>query len=89
MMVLEKNKNRPEIEYPTDWHYKIIGDNVDEMLNTINEISELYNSELTPSSISKKGNYVSLNLTVLVENEIIRNEIYTRLVSNPSVKIVF
>ena len=88
-MIQTKNKNRPEIEYPTDWHYKIIGDNVDRMLATINEISELYNSDLTPSNISRKGKYVSLNLTVLVENEIVRNNIYARLQSNPSIKIVF
>ncbi|NOX18620.1 MAG: DUF493 domain-containing protein [Chlorobi bacterium] len=88
-MISEKEKKRLEIEYPTDWRYKIIGDDFDRMLLTINEIVDQYNSGLAPSNISRKGNYISLNLTVLVENEIVRNEIYEQLMSNPSIKIVF
>jgi uncharacterized protein len=87
-MILDPNK-RPEIEYPCEWSYKIIGSNIDEMLTAIeNAVLDLKHS-ITPSNISKKGNYFSLNLTVDVPNEVVRDIIYQKLDGSDSVKIVF
>jgi len=86
---MTKKKEKPLIEYPTEWRYKIIGENLESMLYTIDDTIEGLESDLTPSNISKKGKYYSLNLVVTVESEEDRDNIYRELVSNPNIKMVF
>ena len=45
--------------------------------------------DVTSSNISKNGNYYSLNLTLTVPNEVVRDLIYQKLDSSDSIKIVF
>jgi uncharacterized protein len=87
-MVLDSNK-RPEINYPCEWSYKIIGNNIDKILEAIESAVSGLNYDVTPSNISKNGNYYSLNLTLTVPNEVVRDLIYQKLDSSDSIKIVF
>jgi len=80
--------NRPEITYPTKWEYKIIGSNVDEMVNAVESIVVDLEYDLTPSNISKKGKYFSLNVLVLVPSENIRDKIFQELTKHPAIKFV-
>ncbi|MCC6255602.1 MAG: DUF493 family protein, partial [Ignavibacteriaceae bacterium] len=34
-MILDSNSKKPNIDYPCDWHYKVIGTDIDEMLKVI------------------------------------------------------
>lgn len=88
-MILDENSKRPEIEYPCNWDYKIIGTDVSEMVKVIEETVGDLTYEITPSNISKKGNYFSLNLTVFVPSEIVRDIIFQKLSASAFVKIVF
>jgi hypothetical protein len=87
-MNLDSDK-RPEIIYPCQWSYKIIGNNIDKMIEAIESAVSGLNYDVTPSNISKKGNYYSLNLTLTVPNKVVRDLIYQKLDSSDSVKIVF
>ena len=87
-MILDSN-NRPEITYPCEWSYKIIGNNIDKILEAIENAVSGLKYDVTPSNISKNGNYYSLNLKLIVPNEVVRDLIYQKLDSNDSVKIVF
>ncbi len=88
-MILDENSKRPEIEYPCNWDYKIIGTDVSEMIKVIEEAVGDLTYDLSPSNISKKGNYFSLNLTVYVPSEIVRDLIFRKVSSSAFVKIVF
>jgi putative lipoic acid-binding regulatory protein len=87
-MMINPNGERPKIEYPTKWDYKVIGENIKSLIHAIEEIVDGYDYDLTPSNISKGGKYYSLNLQVLVDSEIIRDLIFQKLDENPSVKMV-
>lgn len=87
-MLLDENSKRPEIEYPCNWDYKIIGTDVSEMIKIIEEAVGDLSYEISPSNISKKGNYFSLNLTVSVPSEIVRDIIFQKISSSSFVKIV-
>lgn len=88
-MILDESSKRPEIEYPCNWDYKIIGTDVSEMIKVIEEAVGDLTYDLSPSNISKKGNYFSLNLTVYVPSEIVRDLIFQKVSSSAFVKIVF
>ena len=87
-MILDPNQ-RPEITYPCEWSYKIIGNNIDKILEAIEIAASGLKYDVTPSNISKNGNYYSLNLTLTVPNEVVRDLIYQKLDSSDSIKIVF
>ena len=86
-MTFDEGK-RPEIEYPCEWAYKIIGTNIEKILEAIEIAVSDMKYDITPSNISKKGKYFSLNLLVTVPNETIRDIIYQKLNSSDSIKIV-
>jgi uncharacterized protein len=86
--MFDPNK-RPEIEYPCEWSYKIIGNNIEKMLEAIENAASGLTYDVTPSNISNKGNYYSLNLTLTVPNEVVRDLIYEKLNGSESIKIVF
>ncbi|MGQ9820178.1 MAG: HP0495 family protein [Candidatus Kapaibacteriales bacterium] len=87
-MILDENSKRPKIEYPCNWDYKIIGTDVSEMIKIIEEAVGDLSYEISPSNISRKGNYFSLNLTVFVPSEIVRDIIFQKVSSSAFVKIV-
>lgn len=85
---MDLDGKKPEIKYPTSWEYKIIGSNVDEMIKAVESIVADYEYDITPSNISKKANYFSLNVTVVVPTEFIRDKIFQSLTENAAVKFV-
>jgi len=87
-MILDSNSKKPNIEYPCDWEYKVIGTDVDEMIKAIELITEGMDYKISPSNVSSKGNYFSLNLTVFVPSEVIRDIIFVKLEASEFVKMV-
>lgn len=87
-MILGSNGKKPDIEYPCEWNYKVIGTDVDEMIKAIELAVEGMNYEINSSNVSSKGNYFSLNLKVLVPSEIIRDIIFSKLNNSIFIKIV-
>ena len=85
---MDLEKNRPEIDYPTKWEYKIIGTNVDEMISVVESIVVDFDYEITPSNISLKAKYFRLNVTVVVPSEIIRDKIFQSFTDHPAIKFV-
>jgi putative lipoic acid-binding regulatory protein len=88
MILDSNNKQRPEIEYPCKWSFKVIGNDVDKILEAIEEASGGLKYDVTPSNISRNGNYFSLNFKVEVPSEIVRDLIYQKLGSNSNIKII-
>ena len=87
-MILDSNSKKPNIEYPCDWQYKIIGTDTDEMIKAIELAVEGLDYKITSSNISSKGNYFSLNLKVFVTSEVIRDIIFAKLKDNDFIKMV-
>ena len=85
---MDLENKKPEINYPTKWEYKIIGSNVDEMISVVESIVKDLDYEITPSTISLKAKYFSLNVSVVVPSEIIRDKIFQSLTDHPAIKFV-
>ena len=87
-MVFNPENKKPQINYPCKWPYKIIGDSVEEMISAVEEAVVDLEYDLTPSNISKKGKYFSLNISVDVPSEIMRDLIFQKLSKHPAIKFV-
>jgi uncharacterized protein len=87
-MILDSNSRKPEIDYPCQWEYKVIGKNVDQMLAAIENAASGLEYSVTPSNVSKNGNYFSLNFSLEVPNEVVRNIVYKKLGENEDVIMV-
>lgn len=88
-MIFDSNSKKPNIDYPCDWNYKIIGTDMDEMIKAIEGAVIRMKYEIKSSNVSSNGNYFSLNLKVLVISEVIRDIIFAKLEASKSVKILF
>ena len=82
------NGKKPEIEYPIKWDYKIIGADVDEMLSAVEDSIKGLEYEVSPSNVSTNEKYFSLNISVIVPSEIVRDLIFQNLAKHPAIKIV-
>jgi uncharacterized protein len=87
-MILDSNSERPELKYPCEWIYKVIGKNIDKLIAAIESASLDLDYEVTPSNISKYENYFSLNFKVMVPSEAARDLIYQKLKDNNDVIMV-
>ena len=73
---MDLNKKRPDIDYPTEWQYKIIGSDVDEMLSAVEESIIGLDYQVVPSNVSSNEKYFSLNISLIVPSEIVRDIIF-------------
>jgi putative lipoic acid-binding regulatory protein len=85
---LNLNEQKPDIEYPTRWQYKIIGSDVEEMLSAVAESIKGLDYEVSPSNVSKNEKYFSLNVSLIVPSEVVRDIIFQNLAKHPAIKIV-
>lgn len=87
-MVFNPENKKPQIDYPCKWPYKIIGDSIEKMISAVEEVVADLEYDLTPSNISRKGKYFSLNITVVVSSETMRDLIFQNLNKHPAIKYV-
>jgi uncharacterized protein len=87
-MVFNPENKKSQIEYPCKWPYKIIGDSIEEMISAVEEAVVDLKYDLTLSNISKKGKYFSLNISVDVPSEIMRDLIFQKLSKHSAIKFV-
>ena len=85
---MDLQNKKPEINYPTKWEYKIIGADIDEMISAVETIVKDFEYEIVPSNISKKANYFSMNVIVLVPTEEFRDKIFKELTEHQAIKFV-
>lgn len=87
-MIFNQENKKPQIHYPCKWSYKIIGLSVEEMIAAVEEIVINLDYELAPSNISRKAKYFSLNVTVVVPSETVRDIIFQNFSNHPAIKFV-
>jgi putative lipoic acid-binding regulatory protein len=84
-MDADANRKRPKIDYPTKWGYKIIGKDVDKLLRAVEESILGLEYEVKFSNVSRNEKYYSLNVTVLVPSEVVRDLVFQKLNDHPDV----
>jgi uncharacterized protein len=86
--ILNFDEETPKIEYPRKWVYKVIGMDFTRVQVAVSQV--LANKEyiFEESNMSSKGSYVSVRVELVVENEDIRNAIFSDLKDHDDIKMV-
>ena len=94
--MVDLNDQKPHIDYPCQWAFKIIGTDEDSMRAAVKDcLAESLNEgtgerpyELGFSRASSEGKYVSLVLDIEVQDEKERNALFKALGDRPEVRII-
>ncbi len=88
MILDDKTKQKPEINYPCKWGYKIIGKDKDALLTCINEIMGDKEHVKSPGNISKGGKFHTYNASCVVNSQEEREKLFNSFAEHDAVKIV-
>ncbi len=81
-------KDKPKINYPCAWTYKVIGADEKELRAAIATILGKKNLLISYSHASSGGKYLSLNAEIIVEDDESRLRHYQNLKNHAAVKVV-
>jgi len=91
-MVLDETcKTRPDIDYPTQWSYKLIGRDKEKLAACVKEIMQQEGNKAhtcTQGNVSKTGKFHSYNTHCEVEDEAQRNRIFKYFEDHDDVDMV-
>lgn len=83
---MEFGDQRPDIDYPCSWEFRVIGSGRDHLMVSIQAIVGNRAHKLVDGH--RKGKWLSLGLTMTVHDEAERNSIYVALKEITGVKMV-
>ena len=81
-------KQKPEIDYPCNWLYKVIGSDPDLVKKAITEIGGTNLTNMSYSHSSSSGKYHSFNAEIEVIDEQIRLAICQDFKNHPDIKFI-
>jgi len=79
---------KAEVEYPTEWRYKIIGEDENRLREAIDEVLDKKEYQLKHSNRSKTGKFISLQASLNVDSEEERDQIFLKLKNHTEIKVV-
>ena len=88
MILDNKTKERPDIDYPCQWGYKIIGRDKAKLEACIKEIMGEKSHTTKAGNASKTGKFHSYNASCTVEDEAERNRIFKAFENHDAVDMV-
>ena len=79
---------KPEIEYPCIWEYRIIGSDSEAITSAISDIMGNRDYSIKEGNKSKTGKYVSFNLETFVNDEEYRISLFHQLKEHSDITMV-
>jgi uncharacterized protein len=79
---------RPEITYPCQWEYRVIGGAEELVRRAIVEVIGEVEHTLNFANMSKGGKYLSFTLDLTVRDEAHRDTVCEQLLAHPAIKMV-
>jgi len=77
MKILDnQTPKRPNITYPTQWNYKLIGRDLDKLIYCVKDAMQDKKHTCTQGNTSRTGKFHSYNTSCIVENEEERNKLF-------------
>ncbi|NQV35294.1 MAG: DUF493 domain-containing protein [Phycisphaeraceae bacterium] len=80
--------NEPIIQYPREWSYRIIGSDEQALRQAASESLGSLAYRVTLSNQSRGKKYLSMNITLNVETQAMRDQIFSALKRHAAVKFL-
>ncbi|MCK5145846.1 DUF493 domain-containing protein [bacterium] len=80
--------SEPKIEYPCQWHYRVIGMEESLIREAVAHCIKEMDYTLKMANTSRTGKFISLNLEIVVGSEHMRNQIFITLRDHINIKMV-
>ena len=88
-MILDNNTTeKPQIEYPTNWGFKIIGRDKDKLKACIKEVMGDKEHLCSLGNTSRTGKFTTYNASCVVENEEERDRLFKCFQDHDDVEMV-
>jgi len=84
----DKTQEKPEINYPCEWGFKLIGTDQKKLEQCIGEIMGDRAHSCTKGNVSNKGKFLSMNTKCEVASEEERNALFKAFSDHDDVKMV-
>lgn len=84
----ETGSDKPIIEYPTTWEYKVIGEDPQRVAAAVASVIGDEPYEISPSHRSATGKYHSFNVEMIVRDESHRTSVFESIAAHPDVIMV-
>ena len=88
MILDDKTQERPTIEYPTNWGFKLIGRDKEALLSCIKEAMGEKEHLCSLGNTSRTGKFTTYNASCSVESEEERNKIFKYFETHDDVDMV-
>ncbi len=82
------NNQKPDLDYPCEWEYRVIGRREADLRGAISEVIQERTHTVALSNRSSGGKYTCLNVQMVVRDEEERVGIYHALRTHPATKLV-
>jgi len=84
----DKTKKKPKIEYPCNWGFKLIGRDRDKIKDAIKDIINDREYECRDGNISRSGKFVTVNTNCNVESQEDRDRIFKAFSEHKNIDMV-
>ena len=88
MILDDKTKAKPNIEYPCEWGFKLIGRDKKKLQECVSNIMRDKNYKCRDGNISKNGKFVSFNTSCIVSSKEERDRIFKAFQEHNDIKMV-
>lgn len=88
MILDDKSIEKPQIEYPTQWGFKIIGRDKEALVSCIKEVMGEKEHLCSPGNQSRTGKFTTYNASCTVESEEERDKLFQCFKDHGDVKWV-
>ena len=88
MILDDKTQEKPKIEYPTRWGFKIIGRDKEALKECIKEVMEDKEHLCSVGNSSKNGKFHTYNASCVVDSQEERDKLFKSFQDHKDVEIV-
>lgn len=85
---METHRNRPMIEYPCEWKFRVLGEAEPRLREVIADVLSDRPHEVTAGNVSSGGKYCSVEAAAEVLTEADRDRIFAAMASSEGVRAV-
>ena len=88
MILDDKTQDKPKIDYPCEWGFKIIGRDKEKLEESVKDILSHKEYKCKVGNVSRNGKFHSFNAYCEVENQDDRDKIFKAFEEHKDIKMV-